>query len=112
MPCTLTRFPGPLEENLWGAKCHRPFFVDKIRVSSQRNELCATKSHRNNFVHERPAINEIYYVSQNHTGIILSTKCISSNAFRKPAVNKINDVSRNRRLIILSMKCLSYFVNK
>ena len=40
-------------------------------------------------------INEINYVSQNHTLIILSTKCISSNALRKSAVDEMNYVSQN-----------------
>ena len=40
-------------------------------------------------------MNEMIYVSQNHTLIILSTKCISSNALHESAVDEINYVSQN-----------------
>ena len=35
------------------------------------------------------------FVSQNYTVIILSTKCLYSNALRESAVNKINCVTKH-----------------
>ena len=44
----------------------------------------------------KPTVNEMNYVSQNRTLIILSTKCLLSNALRESEANKINYASRNR----------------
>ena len=40
-------------------------------------------------------INSMNYVSQNHTLIILSTKCLSSKSLRESAVDEMNYVSQN-----------------
>ena len=40
-------------------------------------------------------IHKIKYVSRNHTLIIPSKKCISSNALRKSAVEEMNYLSQN-----------------